>query len=222
MLAADKLLLQSNLKQRTIQLREKELNLFNNNFAAVGTQAAVLAGFTITCLIEITIPQNPNYVVKSMLHLYAVLSICANLMCVTLATMVSVWGSGMALRGKDGSMGAAVDGMIEERNAIFGAFGFGLVANLLSVLSAAWLLMSPEIAVVATVVISTTIFKIVGHARRLFAKFQLQDKDIVRFDDLLDITRGSSLSLEEQQLLAGAMGARPGTPTARRRADDHV
>ena len=43
MLAADKLLLQSNLKQRAIQLREKELNLFNENFNAVGTQAAVLA-----------------------------------------------------------------------------------------------------------------------------------------------------------------------------------
>ena len=30
MLAADKLLLQSNVKQRAIQLREKELNLFND------------------------------------------------------------------------------------------------------------------------------------------------------------------------------------------------
>ena len=34
MLAADKLLLQSNLKQRAIQLREKELNLFNDKCAA--------------------------------------------------------------------------------------------------------------------------------------------------------------------------------------------
>ena len=119
MLAADKLLLQSNLRQRTIQLREKELKLFNANFAAVGTQAAVLAGFTITCLIEITIPDNANHFAKSMLHLYAVISICANLFCVILATMVSVWGSGVALRGRDGSMGRAVDSMNEERVYIF-------------------------------------------------------------------------------------------------------
>lgn len=33
MLAADKLLLQSNVKQRAIQLREKELNLFNDKCA---------------------------------------------------------------------------------------------------------------------------------------------------------------------------------------------
>ena len=37
MLAADKLLLQSNVKQRSIALREKELKLFNTNFSAVGT-----------------------------------------------------------------------------------------------------------------------------------------------------------------------------------------
>ena len=34
MLAADKLLLQSNVKQRAIQLREKELNLFNDKCTA--------------------------------------------------------------------------------------------------------------------------------------------------------------------------------------------
>lgn len=50
MLAADKLLLRSTVKQRTIELREKELNLFNSNFSAVATQAALLAGFSMVCL----------------------------------------------------------------------------------------------------------------------------------------------------------------------------
>ena len=44
MLAADRQLLETNLKQRAIQLREKELNLFVENFSSVGTQAAVMAG----------------------------------------------------------------------------------------------------------------------------------------------------------------------------------
>ncbi len=39
MLAADKLLLRSTVKQKAIELREKELNLFNSNFSAVATQA---------------------------------------------------------------------------------------------------------------------------------------------------------------------------------------
>ena len=56
MLAADKLLLQSNVKQRSIELREKELKLFNSNFSAVGTQAAIMAGFTLTSFVEIDLP----------------------------------------------------------------------------------------------------------------------------------------------------------------------
>ena len=40
MLAADKLLLQSNVKQRAIQLREKELNLFNDKCAAATAATA--------------------------------------------------------------------------------------------------------------------------------------------------------------------------------------
>ena len=58
MLAADKLLLQSNVKQRSIALREKELKLFNSNFSAVGTQSAIMAGFTLTSFVEIDLPPN--------------------------------------------------------------------------------------------------------------------------------------------------------------------
>jgi hypothetical protein len=56
MLAADKLLLQSNVKQRSMELRDKELKLFNTNFSAVGTQAAIMAGFTLTSFVEIDLP----------------------------------------------------------------------------------------------------------------------------------------------------------------------
>ena len=104
MLAADKLLLQSNVKQRAIQLREKELNLFNDNFNAVGTQSAVLAGCAMTSFAEIDLPHNAFYAQKACLHLFVTISICANLMCTASTTFVSVWGSGKALRGKDGSM----------------------------------------------------------------------------------------------------------------------
>ena len=108
MLAADKLLLQSNVKQRAIQLREKELLLFNDNFNAVGTQSAVLAGFAMTSFAEIDLPHNAFYAQKACLHLFVTISICANLLCTASTTFVSVWGSGKALRGKDGSMGKVV------------------------------------------------------------------------------------------------------------------
>ncbi len=88
----------------------QELNLYTENFSAMATQAAVLAGFTTTCLIEIHIPDNTSVYAKAILHFSAIISICANISCVSLSTITTIWGSGMALRGKDGSMDEAVEG----------------------------------------------------------------------------------------------------------------
>jgi hypothetical protein len=150
MLAADKLLLRSTIKQKTIELREKELNLFNSNFSAVATQArprataaaasaviaartarlrslqaALLAGFSMAFL-EMSVHLHGihfNPVAKALLHLFATICICSNVFVVSIVTFVSVWGSGKALRGKDGSMGRVVEGMNKERWLIFRVFG---------------------------------------------------------------------------------------------------
>ena len=117
MLAADKLLLQSNVKQRSIELREKELKLFNGNFSAVGTQAAIMAGFTLTSFVEIDLPPEKR-MAKSLLHFFVTMSICVNFLTVAMVTFVTVWGGGKALRGQDGSMDYAVDEMNNERTFI--------------------------------------------------------------------------------------------------------
>lgn len=187
MLAADKLLLQSNIKQRTIQLREKELNLFNNNFSSVGTQSAVLAGFTVTALVEINITPEASMFWKALLHICTVTSICANLTCLTFSTLVSVWGSQMALRGKDGSVGEAVEQMVAERKIIFRAFGLGLVANLMSVMSACWLLMDPVIAAIASLGVLLTLINLAFSAKRIFDAFRVADSDVVNFDDITSV-----------------------------------
>ena len=52
MLAADKLLLESRIARGAVQLKWKEFGLHHLNLTTVGTQAAVMAGFSITALIE--------------------------------------------------------------------------------------------------------------------------------------------------------------------------
>ena len=156
MLAADKLMLQSNVKQRSIQLREKELKLFNTNFSAVATQSAVMAGFTLTSFVEIDLPPN-KMVAKAMLHFFITMSICSNFLCVAMVTFVTVWGSGKALRGLDGSMDVAVDGMNAERSFIFTAFAVGVLATLGCLFAAGWVLMETEIALIASVLVLSLI-----------------------------------------------------------------
>jgi hypothetical protein len=189
MIAADRLLLETSMRQSAIKLREKELNLYCENFSSVGTQAAVMAGFTTTCFIEISIPDTAHIVPKNMLHLFAVLSICFNLTCVSLSTIVSVWGSGMALRGKDGSMDDAVQGMGQERDIIFRSFFSGLFCNLCTIIFASWILMDKELAMIATVIIAYSIWMIYANARRITKKFHLAATDTTRLGDLTGYDR---------------------------------
>lgn len=182
MLAADRSLLEVNLRQSAIKLREKELNLYVENYGAMGTQAAVLAGFTTTCLIEISIPPGADKYAVCFLHLLSVLSIAANITCVSLSTMTTIWGSSKALRGKDGSMDEAVDGISKERSLIFSSFAVGLAGNLATVMAACLVLMDPLTAGIGCAMIVYASAVIWKNSRRILFKFDL--KDATRLDDL--------------------------------------
>ncbi len=73
MLAADKLQLQSTLRQQATALKEKEFNLHHGNLMTVGTQAAVLAGLDVTMFIEFQPPPNEEWVSGT---LFCIVVIC--------------------------------------------------------------------------------------------------------------------------------------------------
>lgn len=197
MLAADRSLLEINLKQSAIKLREKELNLYTENFSAMATQAAVLAGFTTTCLIEMNIPPDTEKFLLYFMHISAVISISSNIACVSLATITSIWGSGKALRGKDGSMDEAVDGMNKERNLIFKTFALGLAGNLASVLGSCMITMESPVSLIASGIVVYTAYIILTNAIRIQKRFIVVDRDSVRLDDLTNYQFPNSPNRED-------------------------
>ena len=126
-----------------------------------------------------------NPLAKGLLHLFSTICICANIFVVSIITFVSVWGSGKALRGKDGSMSKVVEGMNKERWLIFYTFGIGLVSLLTAVACSTWLLMQREVALVATILLLATCYALISNAMRIFKKFELQAGEVVRFGDFL-------------------------------------
>lgn len=91
-------------------------------------------------------------------------------------------GSGKALRGVDGSMDEAVEGINEERTLIFNAFALGLLGNLCTVLLACFVIMDPPVAAVTASMVVYTLWLIFTNARRIQNKFVINDA--VRLDDL--------------------------------------
>mmetsp|Transcript_275 Transcript_275/g.446 ORF Transcript_275/g.446 Transcript_275/m.446 type:complete len:282 (-) Transcript_275:62-907(-) len=194
MLAADKLQLQSALKQQATALKEKEFNLHHSNLMTVGTQAAVLAGLDITMFIEFQPPANSEWgelemfarCIKFCYYITIVAAFCANMLVVSHTTSLSVLGAGMALRGPDGSMMTATDGLYDERNSVFYVFGVGLACTVGSVVLCVWLILSWESALVCMGVTIMTCRRIYRNYVRVVDRFDYDENETVDFTDIFE------------------------------------
>lgn len=204
MLAADKLQLQSHVKQQATALKEKEFNLHHSNLMTVGTQAAVLAGLDITMFIEFHPAPDSEWmtstshklmfllprILKCFYYIIIVSAFCANILVVAQTTVLSVMGASLALRGPDGSMMTATNGIYEERVIVFKTFGYGLLATLVSVLLCVWLICSWEASFVCNVCSMGTIYIMMKHFKRIRRKFNYNEEDTVDFTDLFQAGSG--------------------------------
>jgi hypothetical protein len=150
MLRAEQVALEQAAYQQLLQIREKELNYYVNNYTSIGTQAALLSGFIISALVELS--HVPHGWFTVIFHVSVSVGLMAGVHCVLATTFATVWGPGLALRGSKGSMVRAVNGMVEEQQAIFASFGVCMVAFTAMGITTSWLVMQMEAAIIATVV----------------------------------------------------------------------
>lgn len=201
----------------------------------VGTQAAVLAGLDITMFIEFQPPHDSEWgdqhhvsrAIKFIYYVTITMAFCSNILVVAQSTALSVLGSSLALRGPDGSMIHATDGMYEERKNVFLAFGVGLCATVLSVISAVWLILSPEAAIVCVSITVFTCLRMYRAWLRMWRNFGFDESETVDFSDIFDgpaaimgvSTRG--VSIRTRKLLRGRSSVGGEAGQIKRRTSSH-
>ena len=92
----------------------------------------------------------------------------------------------MALRGPDGSMMTATDGLYEERKNVFLIFGFGLACTVGSVVLCVWILLHWEAAfccMCVTLLTGRTIWK---NYQRVQKRFSFDENETVDFRDIME------------------------------------
>lgn len=218
MLAADKLQLQSALKQQATALKEKEFQLHHSNLMTVGTQAAVLAGLDITMFIEFSPAPVSDWaeehqkfarVLRMIYYGVIVAAFCANMIVVSHTTALSVIGAGLALRGPDGSMMTATDGLYEERSSVFTTFGIGLACTVGSVLLSVWLMLPWDSALICWCVALFTCRKIYLNYVRVVTRFDFDESQTVDFRDFLEMPALKFIT-PAQTAVHKVMGTSPG------------
>ena len=111
---------------------------------------------------------------------------CANILVVAQTTILSVLGASLALRGPDGSMMTATDGLYHERILVFSAFGHGLLLTIGSVVMVVWLHLHWETSLVCCAMSVCTIHKMRSTYYRIIKKFDFDESLTVDFQDIFD------------------------------------
>ena len=179
MLFADKRALETNLKVGLLQIREKELNFYTQNCLAVCTQAALLAGFAYSGLTQVAIPLDSEYVLKLLYLLVTSAAMCLELIAVMSTTLLSMMGPGLALRGPDGSMHPAVDGMMEEYRSAYLNFLLGLIAFHFSAALFGWLTFNWVVSTFTSSCVLGSLYLLIRYAMRVHSRFRLPAGEVI-------------------------------------------
>ncbi|KAL1530506.1 hypothetical protein AB1Y20_001407 [Prymnesium parvum] len=181
MLFADKRALETNLKVNLLAIREKELNYYTQNCLAVCTQSALLAGFAYSGLTQVAIPEDAGYVLKLLYLIVTTTAMCLELIAVMNTTLLSMMGPGLALRGPDGSMHPAVEGMVIEYNTAYICFVLGLIAFHFSAALFAWLMFTWGVAFFVSSCVVSSLYMLMRYASRVFNRFRTAEVVTGRF-----------------------------------------
>jgi len=174
MLYADKRALETNLQVSLLKIREKELQFYTQNCIAIGTQAALLSGFAYNGIIQVDIPSDASDWLKTCYLCVTTMAMGFELIAVLNSTLCSMLGPGLALRGPDGSMHRAVDGLMLEYRLTFLFFTMGLIAFHLSALLFAWLEFSWPVALAMTVALLMFVYGMWRYFKRIYQRFALE------------------------------------------------
>ena len=126
MLRSERLALESSVKARQLQIKEKDLNNLTNFLSSLSTQSALLAGFSFVSFSEL--PDGTSYFAAFLLYTATSVSLGSNLFVVCSGMLASILAPTLALNGSDGAMDVAVTGLRRERSLVFKMFVIGLAA----------------------------------------------------------------------------------------------
>lgn len=204
MLYADKNALRTQLKVQMLRIREKELLYYTNNCLSISTSAALLAGFAWYGLTEVPFEEQADAMTQTLYLVVTTLIMGLELLTVVNATLCAILGPGLALRGPDGSMHTAVNGMMTHYKFTLMCFATGLICFMLSALLYGWMQFSWTLALPMTVLICYFLYKIFNYFIRIYRRFRLAPDRVVtgafNADGASDGPRSAAEMAEERAL----------------------
>mmetsp|Transcript_8900 Transcript_8900/g.14912 ORF Transcript_8900/g.14912 Transcript_8900/m.14912 type:complete len:406 (-) Transcript_8900:419-1636(-) len=197
MLYADKQALETDLKVSLLAIRERELSLYTENCRSIGTQAALLAGFAYggACLASYFFPEDSSDLMRASYLVATTFAMDLNVAALFASTMCTMFGPGLALRGPDGSMEQAVEGLALEYRLIFVIFFLGLLFFYISACLYVIIVLNWLLAILITGIVCLYMYYTLRACKRIYKKFRLPSHQAVAGNFAVDGTVGTSVGM---------------------------
>jgi len=175
MLFADKQALESELKVSLLEIRERELNLYVQCFRSIGTMAGVFAGFALqgACLSSYFFPPDASEGMRMLYLVSTTVAMDLNVAALFAATSCAAMGPGLALRGPDGSMERAVEGLALEYRVTFLTFCLGVLALYASAAVYIVIMMNWATLLILQLILLVALRYTLVACKRIYKKFRL-------------------------------------------------
>ena len=142
MIQSDCLALEAEIAKQVMLMRLKEIDVFVNSFQVLGTDATLMCGLAFSCLYS-----KPTFIEtvttgshlngwrafgswqEVLLGVLAAISIGLNIVVMGASAYVLIFGTDLALRGRDDSLARCLNGMHKERRFLLYIYQSGVAAT---------------------------------------------------------------------------------------------
>lgn len=139
MLHADKDALRTRLKVKLLMIRQKELAFYTNNCTNIGINALLFGSFAWWGLTEPPFDELGDDRVQAAYLGITALNMALQLIATVNSTLCAILGPALAIRGPDGAMHVAVEGMLIHYRITLAIFSVGVFLFELSALAYVWM-----------------------------------------------------------------------------------
>jgi hypothetical protein len=170
--------------QQLISIRQAEIQYYTNVNVAIGTQAALIGGFTYGIFTQNQPNPDYHYSKRFMTGYYVASAVTiASAVHVIINTMLlQVMAPGLALNGPVGSMARAADGMRKEQGQVTYAFGIMMFFFSIATTLSFWAVMDVEAAIVNTIIFGIAARMWYYFGRRVYYRLYWNDQDAFNDD----------------------------------------
>lgn len=186
MIVADRNMLKASLAKGVLEIQLTLIQLYTSNLNAIGTQAALIAGFAFTGIAETPYP-NDNFddeVIEYFYYFFITVTLVSGLFAVSQATIVTLYGPAMALSGETPeAVTSSVSNMRGQQDFVFKVGGVAITSLFLSAICLSWARRPRGVASVNTIVYLGVYYLMVSEGRKAYLLFSNIKEEVGAYED---------------------------------------